>query len=229
MLHARQFLTALAGVLLLSACGSGKEDAGDPALSGELGDQILVDPDIAGEGGAKRREAGLPPELRSPEAIAVAMAEAARLAGGAIQPAPSPAAAGNELSQAAIAETSARIAGQAPGMGIDCPRKVEYSAAWADRLPAALAVYPRGHVIEAAGTDRDGCRFRVVNFITPVAVSDVIAFYHARVRAAGYDAEHLLDGRDNVLGGVRDAAAYVIYARKLGNGLTEVDIIANGG
>ena len=81
---------------------------------------------------------------------------------------------------------------------------------------------------EAAGTDADGCMLAVVNFVTPVDAKDVIDFYFTRVRAAGYDAKHSLDGKDHVLGGSKGSAAYLIYARKLDNGVTEVDLIASG-
>ena len=41
----------LAGLTLLSGCGSDEKDAsaeGDPAMTGALEDQIMVDPDLAG-------------------------------------------------------------------------------------------------------------------------------------------------------------------------------------
>ena len=226
-----------AAALQLAACDSNKAPAAeeaDPALAGALADQIMVDPDLAGQNRAGQAlgvngpaSVALPPTDRSPEVIAAARAEALKIAGGSITAAPvpvsGPAAAGADV------VTPAQMAEAAKGIGSGCADKVEYSAGWAARLPAGLTVYPRGHVIEAAGTDRDGCRLRVVNFVTPVSGKDVIDFYYTRVRAAGYDAEHRLEGNDSVLGGGKDTAAYVVYARKLGNGLTEVDIVANGG
>ena len=124
--------------------------------------------------------------------------------------------------------TAAQVAEAAKTGKVDCAGKAEYSMKWASSLPEALGVYPRGAVQEAAGTDSDGCRMRVVSFATPVAPEDVIDFYFTRVRAAGYDAKHSLDGKDHVLGGSKGSAAYLIYARKLDNGVTEVDLIASG-
>ena len=68
--------------------------------------------------------------------------------------------------------------------GRPCAGMVEYTAAWAAKLPDAFPVYPRGAVQEAAGTDAGGCALRVVNFQTPVPVSEVMDFYFTRAAAA---------------------------------------------
>jgi hypothetical protein len=68
----------------------------------------------------------------------------------------------------------------------------------------------------------------VVNFVTPVAVKDVIDFYYTRVRKAGFSADYRMEGADHVLGGRNAGKAYVLYARKLDNGLTEVDLVSSG-
>ncbi len=234
-------LPVLSASLLLAGCGKGKSDQGDkgeddPALTGALGDQIMVDPDLAGQNRGNAAISGggpangeLPPEQKTPEAIAAARSEAARLSGGVIQSAPAPVASAAATGGVTAAETALSVPAS---LGENCPDKVEYAMSWVSRLPATFPVYPRGHVQEAAGTDKDGCRLRVVNYVTPVAVKDVIDFYYTRARSAGYDAEYALSSgetRDHVLGGSKDVAAYVVYVRTLANGLTEVDLVANGG
>jgi hypothetical protein len=232
---ARMLVAGIAGAALLAGCSSEKQPAekaqeSDPALSGALDEQIMVDPALAGQDGAVvagPNKVELPPEQRSPAAIAAAMAEASKLAGGAIQPAP--AALGGKVSSLVEgAATAAQVAEAARTGKVDCSGKVEYSMNWVNSLPKPLAVYPRGAVQEAAGTDRDGCSLRVVSFATPVPAADVIDFYATRVRAAGYSVEHQMDDADHVLGGKKGVAAYLVYARKLENGLTEVDIVASG-
>lgn len=230
----------LAGLMLLAGCGGSGDKAEkpverDPAVTGALGDQIMVDPELAGQNEADAGLSGqgataveIPAEQRSPEAIAAARREAEKLAGGAIEhaPAASPDGAGKLASAAA---TAAQVAAKgASGAGADCAGKVEYSARWATALPAPLAVYPRGAVQEAAGTDSDGCRLRVVTFHTPVPASDVIDFYYTRLRKAGFTAGHTSEGGDAVLGGGKSGQSYVIYARKLDNGLSEVDVVSGG-
>ncbi|MEZ5742929.1 MAG: hypothetical protein R3D89_04165 [Sphingomonadaceae bacterium] len=227
---------SLAAIALLAGCDSGKqEDAsladGDPAMTGALGDQIMVDPELTGqEGGAVTAGgagANLPPEQRGPEAIAAAKQDAEKKAGGALQSAPEPGT-GNPASLIEDASTAAQVAEASKAAATDCAGKVEYSMNWTTKLPAALGVYPRGAVQEAAGTDKDGCALRVVNFVSPVDPGDIIDYYYTQARKAGYNADYRMDGGDHVLGGKNGGQAYLIYARKLDNGLSEVDLIASG-
>lgn len=231
---------ALAGVLatalMLSACGSKKEQPApaesDPAVTGALGEQIMVDPSLSdGDGAALAANEGkieLPPQQRSPEAIQAARDEAMVQVGGNLKSAPAPQT-GGASSLVESAATAAQVAQNAKAASADCTKKAQYSATWAAKLPKDLPVYPRGAVQEAAGTDADGCKLRVVNFVSPVAPDDVIDFYYTKATAAGYGAEHRLDGADHVLGGRKGGQSYLVYARKLANGLTEVDLIATGG
>lgn len=230
-----RFPFALSLALLLAGCGRSPDKVekpeGDAAVSGALGNPIMVDPSLDGQNPARAGMAGggaatseIPPQQLSAEAIAAAIGEATRLADGSIRAAP----AAKSGPEEAEAVTAGQMAGRAPRGG-NCAGKVDYSATWAARLPEALAIYPQGHIQEAAGTDKDGCKLRVVNFVTPVGVSDVIDFYYTRLTAAGYDAEHRVEGKDDVLGGGKGAAAYVLYVRKRDDGLTEADLVSNGG
>lgn len=224
----------VAGLLATAACskddkrGEAKRDD-DPVASGALGDEIMVDPELAGQkGGAGAAAIELPPEQRTPEAIAAAKAEALKLAGGTIESAPAPETGdADHLVDSAV--TAAQVAAAAKAGKADCAGKVEYSARWANALPEALGVYPQGAVSEAAGTDRDGCKLRVVGFVTPVAVSDVVDFYYTRLRAAGYQARHMIEKDVHVLGGSKGVASYLVYARQREDGLSEVDLVASGG
>lgn len=230
----RYALAGLAGLALLSGCGSDeKKDAAqaDPAMTGALEDQIMVDPDLAGQNGgaasAGANRVDLPPEQRGPEAAAAARQEALRMVGGELKPAPEPAR-GDVASLTERAATAAQIAQATQTAKTDCAARAQYSMSWAARLPDALRVYPRGAVQEAAGIDADGCSVKVASFLTAVTPRDVIDFYFTRVRAAGYEAQYRLDGGDHVLGGAKAGSAYVVYARQLDNGMTEVDLMASG-
>lgn len=232
---ARFVVLGLAGTLMLAGCGSDKKKPEgfetDPALSGALGDQIMVDPDMTGENGAALGTGGgqitLPPEERSPEAIRAAKADATHVAGGTLSPMPQPAKGGAAVLTEAAA-TAAQVAQAAKAAHTDCASKVAYSNTWAARLPAEIPVYPRGAVQEGAGTDSQGCALRVINYATPVSPEDVMSFYYTMANKAGYGAEYRLDGSDHVLGGRKGGKAYVVYARKLGSGVTEVDLVTSG-
>ncbi len=218
--------------LALAACGDAPAEnqaaERDPAVTGALAEQIMVDPDLAqsNTGGAALgggpASLTVPTELSTPEAIAAAKAEAAKLVGGKFLPVPAVSVSDRSDGPLSLADLAGADKGDA------CAGKVDYSAAWAARLPAALPIYPRGHTREAAGTDQGGCKLRVVNFVTPVGLEDVLAFYATKARSAGFDVEHRMEGTDHVLGGSKGGAAYVVYARTAGDGLTDVDLVING-
>ena len=233
---------AVAGpALLLAACGQSDKEPlvaqeGDPALTGALGDEIMVDPDLAGDSqgnsvlAAGRRSGALPPEDLTPEAVAAARAAALQFLGGsgALKQAPAAREVSGGLPKDA-ALSAAALAAASPGGSGNCADKAEYTMVWADRLPAPFPVYPRGAVQEAAGTDEGECALRVVNFHTGVPLDAVIDFYFSSARKAGYSAQRVRDGRDDVLGGTKGSASYVVYARKLPSGATEVDLVTSGG
>jgi hypothetical protein len=236
-------------VLALPACGGGREDqadalnqldrelanvdaadpARDPALKAALQDQIMVDPNLQQQSNAN---AIRPPNR--PDAGAVASAdiaarpEAAPPAG--LKSAPPPKvdcpecrARNGALTLGALAE---RQRDQRTAL---CAPKVAYSAAWANRLPAAAPLYPDARVVEAAGTDEAGCALRVVTFRSSAPLQRVADWYHTRGTQAGYSSEHRADGRQHVIGGVRGRSAFLAYLRPRPDGGTEVDLIANEG
>ena len=237
---------ALSPALLLAACGGSDEGTqasadSDAALAAALGDQIMVDPDLAGQNRANSAVSAnigngeLPPEMRSPEAIARARAEALKLVGGpgGMKKAPAAIESSGKLPADAAYSIAARAAAN-PGnedctKAIDYANPADYTTLWAAKLPATFPVYPQGSVQEAAGTDTGACALRVVSFITPVPLGEVIDFYYTRAAAGGFKTQHLQDGDDDVLGGVKGKQSFTVYARKLPTGLTEVDLVTSGG
>jgi hypothetical protein len=231
----RRLLASLVPVVLLASCGDKTEDeaagdAMDPASEQALNDELMTDPDLAGRNEANAALSGtgnaaIPNIDKSPRAIEAARSRAAELVGGrsALIAVPAARALGEDAapSQAMVAAARAAVA---PG-GENCGEKVEYTSAWAAKLPAAFPVYPRGNTQEAAGTDEGDCALRVVTFLTPVALDDVLSFYHTRAKASGYSAEHVVSAGDNVLSGTKGKSAYVVYGRRLPQGVTEIDLV----
>jgi hypothetical protein len=119
---------------------------------------------------------------------------------------------------------AAAKAAVAPG-GADCASSVQYSAAWAARLPAAFPVYPRGNTLEAAGTDQGECALRIVSFVTPVALNEVLAFYATRAQSNGFGVEHVTREGEAILSGTKGASAYVVYGRKMNDKVTAIDLV----
>lgn len=221
----------LAPLVLLAACSGGDEAQDrprDPVAAAALDDPLMTDPDLTGQNrGNAALDGGLPDGAvpafkRNPEEIAAAKTEAERVLGRPIPAAPDPA---NSIkaSRLAGAATMQAVA-EASGLGGDCAGKLEYSAVWAARLPAALPVYPRGHTLVAGGSDRAGCKLRAVRYVTPVEPGDVIAFYHASASAAKLTAARSREGEDEVLSG----KGYALFVRKRGDGLSNVDLVTSG-
>ncbi|WP_421990649.1 hypothetical protein [Qipengyuania sp.] len=231
----RRLLASLVPVALLASCGDTAEDeaagdAMDPASEQALNDELMTDPDLAGRNEANAALSGtgnaaIPNIDKSPRAVEAARSRAAELVGGRGELVSAPTATalgeGAAPSQAMVAAARAAVA---PG-GENCGDKVEYSSAWAAKLPAAFPVYPRGNTQEAAGTDEGECALRVVSFLTPVPLDEVLAFYYTRARGAGFSVEHVTSAGDNILSGTKGDAAYVVYGRRLPEGVTEIDLV----
>ncbi len=235
--------TVLANVIVmaalgLAACDGGKpaEPAGqgeDPAVAHALAGPLMADPDLASRNNALAAIAGGGPEVvelplfeSGPEAIAAAKSEAEKRVGGTIAMVPLPSEGSNPVLSDAV--TAAQRAAAVKGPGSNCGAKASFAMAWSLRLPQAFAIYPRGHLVEAAGSDSDGCRLRVVRFVTPVEPGDVINFYYTSASAAHFDARHQQSDGVQILTGSKGVAVYAVQARKREDGLTEADIVVNG-
>lgn len=227
----------LLGLCLLTACGDAAvpetTPLRDPAIMGALSEPLLSDPDMVGASRTATMLAGGGPAdgsipLFGPDDKEAARARdaAVRLLGGTIAPAPR-AEAGADTSAVAQAATAAAVAAALP-FAAKCAPSLDYSFAWAAKLPAAVPVYPRAHAQEAGGSDTAGCRLRVVNFRTPVAVSDVIDFYHTSAARAGLVPRVSKAGKDKVVSGGKGALSFAVHARRTADGLTEVDLVTQG-
>ena len=218
----RRVIVGIAILSLLAGCaGSDQNAESETDQSGALDEEAMTASDPASG------RTVLSAEQRSPEAIAAARQDAARKAGGTLESAPRTT--GGEVTLLFEgAAKAAQVSAQSRADATDCAAKAEYSPGWADRLPDALSVYPRAAVQEAAGTASGGCMLSVVTFVTPVDAKDIIDYYFTRARKAGYGADYLVEGGDHVLGGSNAGRAYVVSARSLDGGLTEVDLVASG-
>jgi len=228
----------LLSVLLLAACskepasqqdldsldreltGSAAGNTRDPALTAALHDQIMVDPALTQ---SANTNVVRPPSRPDPLSVPV---DPARSGDGVraadLKPVP---AAGKDCPACRKADgalTLGELAARQSGDG-GCAQRVTYSAAWANRLPADVPLYPDARVREAAGND--ACGLRVVSFTSAAPVGRILDWYNARVSRAGYSAEHQASGAQHILGGTRGDAAYIVYATASPGGGSDIDLL----
>lgn len=228
---------ALAGC---SGAAVGNDDAAasvnatDPELASALQDQIMVDPQLGQQSNTDAIRPPAQPYSGGVPSDAVA-ANTGTLDTSGLMKAPPPVAAGKDCTQCAAARESVTLGGlaarQKDAKSSQCAASLTYSAAWAQRLPADLPLFPQARVTEAAGTQAGKCALRVVSFSAAQPMQTLLDWYYTRAVKAGYSAEHQLDGKDHILGGTRarDDAAYVLFLTTRSDGGTDIDMVANNG
>jgi hypothetical protein len=228
--------------LALAACG-GASDANDdaangngvdPALASALQGQIMVDPQLSQQSnGDSLRPPGQPYSASVP-ADGVA-ANGDPLKDGELMHTPDPKPADKNCTTCTAGRESLTLGGlaerQKDKKTSGCAADLQYSAAWAQRLPADLPLYPKANVVEAAGSEDGTCRLRVVSFSAPVTMQGMLDYYYTKAVRGGYTSEHQVDGEQHILGGTRDrdGGAYVLYMTPRADGGTDVDMVANNG
>lgn len=226
--------------LALSACNGGATAQGaaaqqeDPLLAQALAPPLMTDPDLntrnlalVGLSGGGPEVVMLPLFEQGADAIAAAKGEAVQMAGGRITTAPSADDLGNPALRDAV--TALQRAEAIGGAARACAAKGRNSMEWSLNLPAPFAIYPRGHLVEAAGSDADGCRLRALRFVTPVEPEAVIDFYATLASGARFTVRHHQADNIDWLEAGRGAASVTVQARSRDDGLTDADVIVNGG
>ena len=200
--------------------GSGNQ--ADPTLTAALRDQIMVDPALTQSANTNVvRPPSRPDPLSAPPAPVVPISD--HVAAADLKPTPT---AGRDCPRCRAADgalTLGELAKRQSAGQAACAQRVTYSAGWANRLPAAVPLYPDARVREAAGND--ACGLRVVSFTSSAPVGRILDWYNARVSRAGYSVDHQASGAQHVLGGTRGDSAYVVYASAAPGGGSEIDLI----
>ena len=242
-------MLGIALALPLAACGERKPDeaavadldnkligkGSDPEMNAALNDRILVDPDLTDSANANAVKAATKPLSGAiPADISDASIEA--LDGAKLMRAPKPTVVGAEDCNDCGANRGQTLGALAADQGVTrgkgtCDAKLQYSAAWARRMPAEFPVYPKGRVKEAGGVDGGICDIRVASFTTSASIQNVADYYYTRARKSGFTAEYQLRAGEHALGGTRDndGGAYFITFNAAPGGGTSVDIVANNG
>lgn len=222
---------------LVAACGPAAQldpsPQRDPAIMAALAEPLLSDPDLAGSQTPTILTGGGPAQGWVPlfgpddQEAARARAEAAAMFGGGEVPPAPPVRAEQRWPTLPHLPTAAFVAAQLP-FAAPCAASLRYSFGWAAQMPEAVPLYPRSHVQEAAGSDQDGCRLRVVNFRTPVTPEDVVAFYHGVGSGNALAPRITRAGNDLVVSGEGGGQTFVVYVRARPDGTAEADLVTSG-
>ena len=205
----------------------------DPAVNEAMNSPILVDPNLTDQSNRnalRDANAGGTGAVPPDNGYQGDKATAADLDGLKLMRAPEPRVMKEEeCKDCAKPRTLGTLAARQAARTGSCDGKLSYGAGWANRMPAAFPVYPKGRVQEAAGASGTACEIRVVSFVSANPMREVVDYYYTRARGAGYDAEYVIRQGDHALGGTRgENAYYITFAERPGGG-TAVDIVANGG
>lgn len=230
---------ALAGALLLAACGFGEPDEPgptelDPAVAQALNAPLMSDPDLASLNEANAALTGssdhsIPLQVANAEAIRDAQDRAIVLAGGrsALVELPE----GEEIADAPgdsplvlLEDVASRVSDNQA-----CLSGWRYSAAWAAKLPASQPVFPRGAVTEAFGQDSRTCTLRAVRFVTPVPAGDIVQFYATLATREKAAFTYSVTEQLWRLEGGKPGMAFVVEVRPSLLGGQEVDLVTASG
>ena len=194
----------------------------DPAVAHAVIAPLLTDPDLvsldkrfAVMSDPGPLEASLPPDDFAPATTAAARAEAAARVRGA--------------DIAAIVQGGAcrscsgpLLADRARALGAACAADLDEDLAWSLRLPADVPVYPKAHLREAVGREGGACALRGASFTAPVPAEQVLAFYRAIARTAGY----ALRGAGAAgFTGTRGRSRIAVLVRPQPGGLSHFDLL----
>lgn len=231
------FLGVIVSALVVSGCGSDSLDGSaamiaatpDPVVARTLNDPLMVDPDLVYRNEAYsaltiRYDHALPPH-RSTTENAEAAREAARrelLVDGPMAELPVASAErmGIELAPGMTADEIIKASG-APER---CLGKLDEGLVWAARMPVAATVMPHGMTMQAAGAETERCKMRIVRYVTPVDVEDVLRYHFNRANRAGMQAMRY-SNPEAILSASRGSQQLRVYARAGQGGTSSVDLI----
>lgn len=237
-MHIRAFSSGILVLALLSMAGCGEEPVDeatdrmlmqDAQLSRALHDPLMVDPDLAWRNEANAiiayRDGHPLPLFEARDDAAIRAREAARgelLRDGQIPSLPSFTNGAGGVSLADL-----RLAGEmveAVGAPRECVSRLQGDLLWSTRMPEEAPIMPHGMVQQAAGISAADCDVRVVRYLVPVAVDDVLEYHFTKVERARFDIA-LFDAPEKQLVAERRDRKLVMSARPGPRGMTAVDLV----
>jgi hypothetical protein len=237
--HALSVLASVLGLALAACDRTGSQaavsrtagDASlDPVIARALNDPLMSDPDLAmrSEANAVLSYADsvpLPVIEATSEAVRRAR-EAARtvlIEGGPIPPL-SPLAAGPAGAAWDALEATTDILAAA-GVPEACRAAVRDGFVWTARLDAPAAIMPHGMALRAAGSDTDGCRVRLVRYLTAASIEDALIFHDTLAQRAGFAIWRHVEPEVGLAAKGKPGEGLHLRARPAAGGMNAVDLV----
>ncbi|MAY20962.1 MAG: hypothetical protein CL955_10130 [Erythrobacteraceae bacterium] len=202
--------------------------AQDPQLARALHDPLMVDPDLAWRTEANAvvafRDGHPLPPIEAREDAANRAREASRLElleNGQIPSLPGYSG-DSGVSLATVATADGML--DAVGGRTDCVPRMDASLSWSTRMPPTSSVMPHGMVQQAAGADVGTCVVRVVRYLVPVAVEDVLEYHFTKVDRERFDITLYKTPEAQLVAERRDQKLSV-NVRPGPGGMTAVDVV----
>ena len=209
----------------------------DPVLARALNDPLMTDPDLAHRTHANAAitigfDHALPVISYSEETAKRAREEARLqlLEAGAISELPAPQADGALNSFAQVwdapgvlrsADLPARCIGDESS---DLASRMTGDFALAADLPEAAQIMPHGMVQVSASVMEKGCEARLIRYVTPAAIDDVLQ-YHFNMAERSRLAPRYFKAPEPIIKAVRGSGNLEVHARQGARGLTQVDLV----
>lgn len=204
--------------------------AQDPLIARALNDPLMSDPDLASRNEANAAlgwadSAALPvfTATRADTSAARAALRLELLDDGPIPDLPPARKEAHGKPLGPMASAADLLAAVEAPQGCVAGLREDY--AFAASLPAPAAI-PRGAmVMQAGGSEAEGCRIRIVRYTTPAAPEDVLQYHHARSIRAGLRPRRYAAPEASIAATGRDQEALAVHVRSGLHGLASVDLV----
>ena len=80
-------------------------------------------------------------------------------------------------------------------------------------------------VVQAGGSDRAGCRLRIVRYLSAAPSEDVLQFHYVTARRAGLAPRRYAAPGDAIAGASTKTERIAVHVRRAANGLTGVTLV----
>ncbi len=213
----RRFASIMCLTALTASCSSAPSNglaanAVDPAIAASLADPLMTDPHLD-----RRSNTDVLRPADQPMQALVPIGEPDPFRPGA--------------APTAVARARQAIGALKGDFFADCDLAARYGFDWADRLSDAQRLPDTARVSEAAGSERGGCRLRLVSFASLQPPEAIVDHYRRAAIADGFIEARSMRDQAIILHAVRsrDGAAFVVTIWPDAAKGSLVDFVANRG